>query len=158
MMRRLFSRIRTAQIRAAQIRTACQGSVAVEFALLAPVLLVLVFGVLYVGIALQNYNALRNLSADVARYAVIAHQSGNTLSSSQLRSYAVTHAQGAPYLLHGDRVNATITTPEVQRVAGATELQIVVTYQVESMLEFAGIDAPYMIYTRPIFVLDNTAA
>ncbi len=130
---------------------------AVEFALLAPVLLVLIFGVLHVGIAMQNYNALRNLSADVARFAVIAHQSGNTLSSSQIRAHAITHGQGAPYLLEGNRLNAVITTPTVQRVTGATEMQITVTYQIESMLEFAGIDAPYIIYTRPIFVTDNTA-
>lgn len=131
---------------------------AVEFALIAPVFLVLLFGVLHVGIALQNYNAVRSLSADVARYAVIAHQSGNTLNTSQIRTYAISHAQGAPYLLHGDRVNAVVTTPTTQRVAGAQEFQITVTYQIESLLGFAGIDAPFITYTRPIFVTDNTPA
>jgi len=133
-----------------------RGSVVVEFALVAPILLVLVFGVLQVGFALQNYNALRNLSADVARYAVIAHQSGNTLSTTQIRTYAINHAQGAPYLLQADQVNAVVTRPDVQRVSGATELQITVTYQIESLLDFAGIETPFITYTRPIFVTDNS--
>lgn len=141
-----------------RLRTDCQGAMVVEFALIAPVFLVLLFGVLHVGFALQNYNALRSLSADVARYALIASQSGNTLSTTQIRTYAINHAQGAPYLLHGDRVNAVVTTPGTQRVAGAIEMQIVVTYQIESMLGFAGIEAPFITYTRPIFITDPTPA
>jgi Flp pilus assembly protein TadG len=140
-----------------RLRSDCQGSMAVEFALLAPVFLAMIFGVLYVGMALQNYNAVRNLSADVARYAVIAHQSGNTLSNSQLRTYAVTHAQGAPYLLRGSGVDATVSTPTTQRVAGVIERQITITYEFENVVDFVGINAPFISYTRPIFLLDNTA-
>lgn len=139
-----------------RLRKNCEGSMVVEFALIAPILLTMIFGVLQVGIALQNYNALRNLSADVARYAVIQHQTGGTVQTTALRTYAVNHAQGAPYLLDGDRVNAVVTTPVNQRVDGAIEMQIVVTYQIESLLEFAGIGAPFITYTRPIFVMDNS--
>lgn len=139
------------------LRSDCRGSMAVEFALLAPVFLTLIFGVLHVGMALQNYNAVRNLSADVARYALIAHQSGNTLSTSQLRTYAVTHGQGPPYLLHASRIDAVVTTPTVQRVAGAIEYQIVITYEVDSLLDFADIEAPTLSYTRPIFLMDNAS-
>ncbi len=132
-----------------------KGASVVEFALVAPAFMVMTFGVLHVGMMMQNYNAIRNLSADVARYAMVQHQTGNELSNSQLRTYAINHAQGAPYLLVGDRVNAVITTPTTQRVAGAEERQITVTYQMESFLEFAGIDAPFVTYTRPIFTVDN---
>ncbi len=135
-----------------------RASVVVEFALIAPVLLVLMFGVLQVGIALQNYNAVRNLSADVARYAVIAHQSGNTLSTTQLRTFAVNSAHGPPYLLEGEKVNAIVTVPVNQRIDGVRELQLTVTYEIESLLDFAGIDAPFITYTRPIFVTDNSVA
>lgn len=139
------------------LRDDTRGAAVVEFALIGPILLILLFGVLQVGIALQNYNAVRNVSADVARYAMVQHQSGNNLSNSQVQTYAVTHAQGPPYLLLGERVNATITTAATQRVAGARELQITVTYQVNSMLDFAGIGGPFVSYTRPIFLIDNTA-
>ena len=128
----------------------------VEFALLAPVLLVMVFGVLQAAFAVHKYNALRNVSADTARFAVIAHQSGNSLSTSQIRTFAVNHAQGVPYLLSGERVNALVSTPEVQRVPGAIEMEITVTYQIDSLLDFAGIEAPFITFTRPIFVTDNS--
>lgn len=145
MTRQVFSRL----------RSDCQGSMAVEFALLAPVFLAMIFGVLYVGMALQNYNAVRNLSADVARYAMIAHQSGNTLSNSQLRTYAVTHGQGSPYLLNANGIDASVTTPDVQRVAGVIERRITITYQIDNVVDFVGVDAPYISYSRPIFLLDN---
>ncbi|WP_249704128.1 TadE/TadG family type IV pilus assembly protein [Altererythrobacter sp. KTW20L] len=146
MMRQLFRRLQSQD----------RGSAMVEFALIAPILLVMVFGVLQAAFAVHNYNALRNLSADAARYAVIAHQSGNNLSTTQIRTFAVNHARGAPYLLSGERVNAVVTTPEVQRIEGAIEMQITVTYQIDSLLAFAGIEMPFITFTRPIFVTDNS--
>lgn len=144
-MRRFSTLFRT-------LRRDTRGAMVVEFALLAPAFLVMVFGVLYAGIALQNYNAIRNLSADVARYAMVQQQGGNTLSNSQIRSYAVTRAQGGPYLLAVDQLNAYVTTPDTQRVAGVRELQVVITYEVNNMLDFAGLPAPFLTYTRPIFL------
>ncbi|GAA0279329.1 hypothetical protein GCM10009127_20560 [Alteraurantiacibacter aestuarii] len=133
-----------------------QGSMAVEFALVGPVLLVLMFGVLQIGMALQNYNAVRNVSADVARYAMVQHQTGNNLSNSQIQTYALNHAQGAPYMLEASRVNAYITTASTQRVSGARELQIVITYEVNSLLDGFGLNGPFVSYTRPIFLLETT--
>lgn len=132
-----------------------KGAMAVEFALLGPIFLLMFVGVLQVGIALQNYNALRGLSADVARYAMVQYQTGNDLSNSQIETWAENHALGAPYLLDQNRVNAVVTTASTQRVAGATELQIVVSYQIDSFLGFAGIEFPFVTYTRPVFLLDE---
>lgn len=140
-----------------RLRRSDQGAAAVEFALLGPAFLLMLLGVLQVGIAVQNYNAMRSLSADVARYAMVQYQTGNALSNSQIETFAENHALGAPYLLDQARVNAIVTTPDTQRVAGATELQLVVTYQLDSVLEFAGIEFPFISYTRPIFLLDEAA-
>ena len=133
-----------------------RGAMAIEFALIGPVFLLMFLGVLQVGIGLQNYNALRNVSADVARYAMVQHQTGNTVSSSQIRTYALNHGQGAPYLLLGERFDAVVNTAATQRVSGARELEITVTYQIRSLLDFAGIDGPFVSFTRPIFLLDNS--
>lgn len=135
-----------------RLRVDTRGAMVVEFALLAPAFLVMVFGVLYVGMGLQNYNAIRNLSADVARYAMVQQQTGNTLSNTQIRSYALARARGAPYLLNVSSMGAFVTTPATQRVAGVRELQVVITYEVDNMLDFAGIPAPFLTYTRPIFL------
>lgn len=138
-----------------KLRQDTKGAAIVEFALIAPVFMMMTFGVLHVGMLLQNYNAIRNLSADVARYAMVQHQTGNELSNTQLRTFAINKAQGAPYLLVGDRVNAVIETPVNQRVLGAQEREITVTYQMEGFLEWAGIDAPFVTYKRPIFTTDD---
>ena len=131
------------------------GAAAIEFALLSPALLLLMVGVLQLGLALQNYSALRGLSSDVARYAMVQYQTGNKISNSQIETWAKNHALGAPYLLKQSRVNAVVTTASTQRVTGATELQLVVSYQIESFLGFAGIEFPFVTYTRPIFLLDD---
>lgn len=130
------------------------GAIAVEFALLGPIFLLLLVGVLQVGMAMQNYNALRGVSADVARYAMVQYQTGNALSNSQLETWAENRALGAPYLLDRNRVNAVITTAATQRVTNATELQIVVSYQLDSFLGFAGIEFPFVTYTRPVFLMN----
>lgn len=131
------------------------GATAIEFALLGPILLLLLVGVLQVGMAMQNYNALRSLSADVARYSMVQYQTGNEVSNSQIETWAENRALGAPYLLDQNRVNAVVTTAGSQRVSGATELQIVISYQLDSYLGFAGIEFPFVTYTRPIFLLDE---
>lgn len=131
------------------------GVSAIEFALLGPIFLLLFFGVLQVGMAMQSYNALRGLSADVARYAMVQYQTGNRLSNSQIETWAENAALGAPYLLEQDRVNAVVSTASTQRVDGARELQLVISYQLDSILGFAGIELPFISYTRPIFLLDE---
>lgn len=134
----------------------CSGSMIIEFAILGPAFLVMLFGVLQVGIALQNYNALRNISADVARFAMVQHQSGNKVSNSQIRTFAMTNATGAPYLLRSARVDAVVNDAATQRVTGAKELDLRMAYQIDSLLEFAGIEGPYITYRRPIFLLDES--
>lgn len=129
-----------------------RGAMVVEFALLAPAFLVLVFGVMYVGMGLQNYNAIRNLSADVARHAVVQQQTGNNLSTSAIRTYAFSRARGAPYMLNPARLEVLVDDADTQRIAGVRELEVIVTYQVDNMLAFAGIPAPFFTYTRPVFL------
>ena len=77
-MQRLLSRLRRNR----------DGSVAVEFALVGPILLGMLMGVLQIGIGMQNYNALRGISADTARYAVVNYQTANRLTTSQRADHA----------------------------------------------------------------------
>jgi len=93
------------------LRKDCAGSVVVEFAILGPVLLTMLFGVLQFGIGMQNYNALRSVSAEVARFAVIdaqdaAAQSDMTMrdTNNELEAYAREVASAAPYGLQADRL------------------------------------------------------
>ncbi len=129
------------------------GSVAVEFALVGPVLIGMFLGVLQIGIGMQNYNALRGISADVSRYAVVNYQTANRLSTSQLENYANGVAANAPYGLNRSRLEVSISTATTQRVAGATEYTMTLNYDVPTMLGIMGIGEIPLSYSRPIFVV-----
>ena len=111
--------------------------------------------VLQIGIGMQNYNAMRGISADVARYAVVNYQTANRLSTSQLEDYTRSVAASPPYGLTRGRLTATVSTAATQRVAGATEYSVALTYNVPSVLGNMGMQDIPLNYTRPIFVISE---
>ena len=143
MMKKLLAALRRNETAAA----------AVEFALIGPAFITMFLGVIQVGMGMQQYNALRSISADTARYAVINYQKSNLLTAIQLQTYAKNAAKAAPYGLEASRFTAFVSTPVTQRVAGATEYQIRITYRVRTWLGVIGLGEIPLTYTRPIFVL-----
>lgn len=129
------------------------GSVIVEFALLGPTLLAMFLGVLHFGIGMQNYNALRSISGDVARYAVVNYQTNQRRSTSELSDYAKRIATRAPYGLVSRRFAATMIAAPTQRVAGATEYTLTLTYNIPTMLSIIGIEQIPVSFSRPVFVV-----
>ena len=134
------------------------GSVIVEFALLGPVLIGMLFGVLQIGLGMQNYNAIRGASADAARVTVIAYQQpqtlteSNKLTNSQIEASARSIAIAPPYGLIPTRLTVRVVTAPTQRVTGATELTLTTTYNIPTVLSVFGIRDIPLTYTRPIFV------
>lgn len=142
----------------AQLRQDRSGSVMVEFAILGPAMLAMLFGVLQFGIGMQNYNALRSVSADLARYAVInaqdaAAQSDMTLrdTNAELEAYAEEIASTAPYGLQADRLTVTVTSVPT-RIDEASERTITLQYNIPSVLGMIGINSIPITYTRPVFI------
>jgi Flp pilus assembly protein TadG len=131
------------------------GSVVIEFALIGPALIVALIGVLQVGMAMQSYNAIRSVTAETSRYALVEHQKDNVLTNAEIQSEAVDIATGAPYLLKSSALTITVTDAATQRVSGATEKTVTVTYQVPSFLPLMNFVAPSVNHSRPIFLLDN---
>lgn len=138
---------------ASSLRSDQDGSAAVEFALVGPAFLAMFMGVMQVGIGMQNYNALRSVSAEAARYAVVNYQRSNLVTAIQIQDYAQTVATTPPYGLTRARFTPFVSTPVVQRVAGATEFQIRLSYRIPTFLSVIGIDDIPLTYTRPIFVI-----
>lgn len=130
-----------------------QGSVIIEFALIGPVLLTMLMGVLQIGIGMQNYNALRAVSADVARFAVVSAQDGNAVSVTSLEARADLIASRAPYGLVATRFQSTVSVAGTQRIAGAIEYNVQLQYNVPTLLGFVGVGAIPLSYNRPIFVV-----
>lgn len=131
------------------------GSAVVEFALLGPIFLGLFMGVLQVGIGMQNYNALRGLSGDVARRAVVTYQTGVRPDTATLETWAENRAAAAPYGLRAAQFNAQISSASPQRVTGAIEYTITLTYTVPTLLSVIGVDDIPLTYTRPVFVVTS---
>ncbi|MBP6363711.1 MAG: pilus assembly protein [Novosphingobium sp.] len=131
------------------------GSAVVEFALLGPIFLGLFMGVLQVGIGMQNYNALRGLSGDVARRAVVTYQTGVRPDTGTLETWAENRAAAAPYGLRAAQFNAQISSAATQRVTGAIEYTITLTYTVPTLLSVIGVDDIPLTYTRPVFVVTS---
>lgn len=134
------------------LRADLKGSAAVEFALIGPAFLAMFFGVIQIGSGMQNYNALRSISADVARYAVVRRQTGAQVTTAALQTYAVTKATTAPYGLQTTRFGATVTQPAT-RVTGATEYSIRLTYNVPTFLGFIGVNNIPLTYNQSVFVI-----
>lgn len=128
------------------------GSAAIEFGLLAPVFIAMLVGVLQVGDWMQSYNAMRNSIADTARNVSVEYQTDNRLTDVQIAQYGLATATTAPYLLNTDNVTIDVDQPAVQRIAGARELELTITYEMSSFLEVVGISGPTVSYSRPLFL------
>lgn len=129
------------------------GASAIEFAIIAPTLIVGMVGVLQVAMGMQSYNAVRNVTADTARFALVEYQKGETPSNSDIQTEAVNIARGAPYLLDNQSLSIRVIDAAAQRVSGATEKSITVSYTVPVVLPIFTMAAPTITHTRPIFVL-----
>lgn len=135
-----------------KLRRECSGVATLEFAIVGPALIAMLMGVLQIGIGMQNYNALRNVSSEVARYAMVQYATGNNLTNDQLNAYAYNVGENAPYLLQNNRLVANVNDAATQRVTGATEKTLVLQYQIPSLLDSMGLHGPRISYTRPLFL------
>jgi Flp pilus assembly protein TadG len=137
-----------------RLKRQVQGAVIVEFALLAPVLIAMMLGILQLGFAVQNYNAVRNVSADVARYALIQYTTGHPMTNDAITAQAKSIAVGAPYLLSPseDRLHVDVATVATPQVTGTIEKTLTITYQIPTLVDFFGLHGPSISYSRSLIV------
>lgn len=130
-----------------------RASIAVEFALLAPILLTMLFGVLQVGVYLQNYNAVQSLASDGARYAMIEYQKENNLTDEQLGAVMLGMATTSPYLLDTDRVEIIVDRSNASRIDGAVEIELKISYTLNDFVP--GLELPLSVirYSRSVWVV-----
>lgn len=129
------------------------GSVVVEFAILAPIFLMMIFGMFQTGIYLQNYNAVQSIASDGARYVMIEYQKDNRLSDEQVQSVLLGRATNVPYLLDTDRLNVVVDRSGSSRVNGAVEIDISINYTLNNFIP--GVELPLSVirYSRSVWVV-----
>jgi Flp pilus assembly pilin Flp len=142
--------------RAARLRNDERGSVLIEFALLAPVFLTLLIGVVQVGLHMQNANAVRNLASDGARFAVVQYQRERNSPTEVIETWIRSEGVGGKYNLATDRLGVTVTEESTSRIAGAIEMEIRVTYSAPDFLAFVPAEVLQLQYVRPVFLLSPT--
>lgn len=130
-----------------------RGSLVVEFGLLAPVFLMLVFGMLQVAFYMQHLNAVQSLASDGARYVMIEYEKNNELSDNQIREVLLSRATSAQYLLDTDRVQITVDRSGASRVTGATEIDLTVSYTLENFIPGVTLPLSVIRYSRSVWVV-----
>ena len=135
------------------------GSTIIEFAILAPMIFAMLFGVIQVGIQMWSYNSLRSILADTARYTMVEYQKGNSLSPEQIESKAIAIAVNSPYDFNIDQIDinppTTIVAGDSDYIAGMTGFSLTMSYTPPTVLDFTGIRAPTLTITRPIYVASS---
>jgi Flp pilus assembly protein TadG len=108
-----------------------RGSMAVQFALVAPALLMLLFGIIEVGRMVWTRSSLQYATEQAGRYAMV--KKGAT--SEQIANYLKSRA---PY--DADRINVTVTTtPETvikTEPSGATTTELVTYINIVAQTRF----------------------
>lgn len=139
--------------RTAAIRTDERGAVLIEFALLAPLFITLLVGVVQVGLHIQNKNAVRNLASDGARFAVVEYQRGHQSTTDIIETWMRSRGVGGRYNLNTDRLGVSVTQQATSRISGVVEMEIKVNYTAPDYLAFVPGDVLSLEYTRPVFLL-----
>lgn len=124
---------------------------AIEFGLLAPAMITMLMGVIWVGIQMKAYNELRSVTADVSRYTVIEYQKSNKLTAAQISDVAAATAVRPPYALIGDNLDVSVTEP-TSPVSGTKKLVIQLSYSAPSLLQFAGVGSPTLSFSQTVYV------
>jgi Flp pilus assembly protein TadG len=135
------------------------GTTAVEFALVGPAVIGLMLGVFQVGMAMQSHNAIRSVTAEAARYATVEFQKGATpadLTNDEIEEEALDIADEVPYVLVRSRVTVNVVDAPTQRVNGAREMTITVSYTPPPVLPLFDWASPTVTHTRPIFVIKSS--
>ena len=128
----------------------------VEFAMLAPVLIAMMFGVLQIGLAAQNYSAVRNVSADVARYTMIQYTTGHPMPDDVVIARTKAIAEAGPYYLSAPpRLQASVADVTTPQVPGTIEKTLTITYQIPTLLDHLGVRGPTISYSRPLIATES---
>lgn len=130
------------------IRRADDGAVAIEFALIGPALIAALLGVLHIGMGMQSYNALRSVSAEVARTAVVNTHFGATDIEG------IAYERAKMYGLLPQHFSAEVALQPESRVDGTKEYAIRLDYDTPTLLGLIGIDSIPLHYERPVFVAE----
>ncbi len=128
------------------------GSATVEFALISPLLITMIMGVVQFGMWMSAYNGLRSAADDAGRYVTVQYQKDTRVTNFEIAKWARERAIKAPYNLDDGAVTTFVADATAQPINGVTEKSLQIVYQMPTILAFAKVPSFKMSYTRPLFV------
>lgn len=128
------------------------GAAAVEFALLAPLLITMVLGIFQVGIWMGTHNSMRSAMNETGRWVTVKYQIGDRKSNIDIAVEARRRATTAPYFLDSSKVTTYVTDAATQSIDKVTEKELKIVYSMPNVLQFAGMRDFQVSYSRPLFV------
>lgn len=129
------------------------GVAAVEFALVAPLVIGLMLGMFQVSIGMHNYNSLRGAVNDAARHTIVKFQDETRPDEAALTATARQIATSSPYNLNPENLEVTVDLLDDSRVAGALEATITMEYEIPSVARLVGMKDIHVEYSRPVFLI-----
>lgn len=140
----------------ARLVRSTRGSALVEFAVIAPVLVSMLLGVVQVGMWVQNFNAVRNVTNDVARFAMVEYQRGNKINNDAIATRATLVAEGGKYAMTGGVLVPAVADRPTQ-VDGIKQVRLTVNYTPPEFIPFVDPGLLTISYARDIYLYDPNA-
>lgn len=137
---------------ARRLRRSRDGSTMVEFAIIGPAMITLLLGVVQTGIQVQNYNAVRNLASDGARFTTVQYQKGTRSATDTIETWMYARGVSGVYNLNIDRLTVDVTEQATSQLPGLVEMNISVTYAAPDYLWSIAGDTLTITASRPVFL------
>lgn len=102
------------------------GQALVEFALVVPLLFILIFGIIEFGVLLYDKAVITNASREGARYGIVLRQPRYT--QTQIQDVAVSYCQNHLVTLRGTATPVAVATIGMQTFGNELSVQVSYTY------------------------------
>lgn len=134
MLMTLKNRLATAPIKKRRWNARRRGQALLEFALIAPIFLALVLGVVQYGLLAQATEIVTNLTREGTRFASLgAQQKDDDIKNYIIRQAAETPLRRGTDNTKNDDLNIVVTPPTGKRAKG-DQVQVQVTYNLRSRI------------------------
>lgn len=102
------------------------GQTAVEFALVASLLLMLVFGIIELGLTVYDYNTVSSAAREAVRYAIVHSPTGpNPATTSEIQQVAINYAPD----LNLSTSDITVTFPADANLPSEKDAKVVISHK-----------------------------
>ncbi len=110
-----------------KISPCCRGSAVIEFALVLPILLLILFGIIEFSIALYDKSVITNASREAARAGILSRNT--PLTEAQIRQVALNYCADRLISFSAGSTDPIVSVLKPQAPTTSDPLEVLVTFQ-----------------------------